>query len=45
MSVFMFLVVIALALAVVSLIRPGWPLLAVSVILIAVALLISRQGF
>lgn len=45
MSVFLLLVVLALVLAVVSLIRPGWPLLAVSVILIAIALLVSRQGF
>jgi len=45
MSVFMILVVIALVLAVVSLIKPGYPLLGVSVILIAIALLISRQGF
>lgn len=45
MSVFMILVVLALALAIVSLLRPGWPLLPVAVILLAVALLISRQGF
>lgn len=45
MNVFMILVVIALVLAVVSLLRPGWPLLAVAVILLSIALLISRQGF
>ncbi|CAN5624505.1 hypothetical protein BH09VER1_BH09VER1_14000 [soil metagenome] len=45
MSAFILLVVIALILAVVSLVKPGWPLLAVSVILICVALMISRHGF
>lgn len=45
MSVFILLVVIALALAIVSLIKPNWPLLPVAVILIAVALIISRRGF
>lgn len=45
MSVFILLVVIALALAIVSLIKPSWPLLPVAVILIAVALIISRRGF
>ncbi len=44
-SAFSLLIIIALILAVVSMIRPGWPLVAVSVILICVALLISRQGF
>ena len=45
LSAFSLLIIIALVLAVVSIIRPSWPLLPVSVILIAVALLISRQGF
>lgn len=45
MSVFLVLIVIALALAIVSLIQPRWPLLPVAVILIAVALIISRRGF
>lgn len=45
MSLFLLLVVIALVLAIISLIKPSWPLLPVAVILIAIALLISRQGF
>lgn len=45
MSVFSLLVVIALVLAIVSLIKPRWPLLPVAVILISVALIISRRGF
>lgn len=44
-SVFTILVIIALVLAVVSLLKPSWPLVPVAVILIAVALLISRRGF
>lgn len=45
MSLFFLLVVIALILAIISLIKPSWPLLPVAVILIAIALLISRRGF
>jgi len=45
MSLFLLLVVIALILAIVSLIKPSWPLLPVAVILISIALLISRRGF
>jgi len=41
----MLLVVVALALAIVALIKPGWPVLPVAVILMAVALIISRRGF
>jgi hypothetical protein len=39
---FTILVVIALLLAVGSLIRPGWPLLAVAVVLMAVAMLVGK---
>jgi hypothetical protein len=45
MSVFMLLVVVALALAIVSLVRPRWPVLPVAVILISLALILSRRGF
>jgi len=45
MSVFILLVVIALILAVVSLVKPSWPLIPISVILLSVALIISRRGF
>ena len=45
MSVFIFLVVIALILAVVSLVKPSWPLIPVAVILLSLALIISRRGF
>lgn len=45
MSVFLILVLVALALAIVALIKPSWPLLPVAVILIALALLLSRRGF
>lgn len=39
---FTILVVIALLLSILSLVKPGWPLLAVAVVLIAVALLIGK---
>ena len=42
-SAFLILTVIALLLAVASLVKPGWPLLAVSVILLAVAILIGGR--
>jgi len=42
-SPFLILVVIALLLAVGSMLRPGWPLLATSVILLAVAMLIGGR--
>ena len=45
MSVFILLVVIALVLAVVSLIKPSWPLIPVAVILLSLALILSRRGF
>lgn len=45
MSVFFLLVVIALVLAIVSLIKPRWPLLPVAVILLSLALILSRRGF
>ncbi len=45
MNVFLFLVVAALVLSVVSLIKPRWPLLPAAVILLSVALLLSRRGF
>lgn len=45
MSVFILLVVLALILAVVSLVKPSWPLLPVAVILLSLALIISRRGF
>jgi hypothetical protein len=38
------LVVIGLLLAIGSLIKPGWPLLAVAVVLLAVALLVGGKG-
>jgi hypothetical protein len=44
MTVFVLLVVLAMLLAVVSLIKPQWPLVAVAVILICIALLIQRGG-
>lgn len=44
MSTFVLLILIALILAVASLIRPQWPLLAVAVLLVCVALLIGKVG-
>ena len=41
LSVQAILVLIALILAIASLLKPGWPLLAVSVILLCVALLVT----
>lgn len=43
MSAYTILVVIALLLSVASIIKPAWPLLPVAVILISVAMLISRS--
>ena len=45
MSVFLLLVVAALVLAIVALVKPGWPLLPVAVILLSFALILSRFGF
>lgn len=39
MNVFVVLVIVAGGLAIFSLLKPGWPILAVSVLLIAIALL------
>lgn len=44
MSAFLILVIIALLLAVASLIKPQYPLLGISVILLSVALLIGAGG-
>lgn len=44
LTVFNILIVIALLLAIASMIRPAWPLLAVAVVLICVALLATKGG-
>lgn len=44
LSAFNILVVIALILSIVSMVRPTWPLLSVSVLLVCVALLIHSVG-
>ncbi len=44
LSAFVLLVVIALILAILSIIRPQWPLIPIATILICVALLIRTAG-
>lgn len=44
MNIHTILIGIALLLAVIAIIKPGWPLLAVSVILVCVDLLVGRGG-
>lgn len=44
LNAFTILVVISLLLAVGSLVKPGWPLLAVAVLLLSVALLVGGKG-
>ena len=41
MTIFVLLVVIALLCAIASLVKPGWPLISVAVLLICIALLIN----
>ena len=44
-SVYLVLVVLALVLAILSLVKPKWPLLPIAVICITVAMIIARRGF
>lgn len=42
LTAFNILVIVALALSILSLIKPGWPVLAVAVLLVCVALLVGK---